>query len=786
MEGSPVSSRRKGSRMAHASPVATPSGATPQRITSINAWWQGLSAPQRRSYCAIVIGFTTFVLLIGLFPFATATWVAALSRPVVALWGWGTPILLLGTLLACGMVIRDAFIGMATVRRGIVIGLIILLALCLCGSRLWLGAPWGGLVGGALARVLLHLPAFLAQTLLWGGLALDILALWRISRRHSDPAVIARSWRASHAPATGQSVPVANPSTPAANASAAPAKPDARRRSNSISALPPLAGHALPDLFAPTPGRETDEDWLDALRVPAYLRRAVPLASPPGAPTDPFALPPLPAAPPDLPTVIVPGEPVRERTAGRPANISQMATAAARPRAVERQAPARPRWSLPTLGLLQAPPERRGVQLRAQAEHAAEALARTLRSLGVEAEVRLEDISIGPTVTRLGVRPLERPRKDERGRVVRDAAGAPVVVRTRVSRIMHLKDDLALALAVKTLRMEAPVPERPYIGIEIPNAEPCIVTLREILASNEWRAANTPGTLPVPLGRDVAGRVRVGDLAAFPHLLIAGATGAGKSACLNSIITALIMHHTPDDVRLMLFDPKMVELTPYNSLPHLLAPVVTTPPRAAAALAAAQAEMERRLRLFTDAGVRDLAAYRAKPSSEPLPRIVIVIDELADLLVLAGNAGERAIGRLAHLARATGIHLIVATQRPSVDVLTGVIKANLPTRIAFMTASATDARVILDQGGAEHLLGKGDMLFQASDAPRAERIQGAFVTADEIARLVRWWADQARTRGLPTRWVLPTNADATPDEHDLDDADDLAHLWSRPRRARSG
>jgi DNA segregation ATPase FtsK/SpoIIIE-like protein len=772
--------------MAHASPAATPSSAAPHLITTINAWWRHLPAPQRRSYCAIVIGFIATVLAIGIFPFATTTWVAAFSRPVVALWGWGAPFVLLGTLCACGMVIRDAFAGTATVRRGIVIGLAIALALMLGGSRLWLGAPWGGLVGGALARLLLHVPSPLAQMLLWGGLLGDLLALWRMTTASAFRK--APSAPITHAPASGQSVPVATLAAPGAKDGAAPAKHNAARRAVPISALPPLAGHALPDLFAPVPGGEVEEDWLEALRVPAYLRRAEPLAAPPGAPHDAFALPPLPAAPPDMPTVIVPGEPMRTPAAARPTPISQVTTVVEHPRAVERHAPARPRWALPPLGLLLAPPEKRGERLRAQAERAAGVLARTLRSLGVEAEVRQEDISIGPTVTRLGVRPLECTRTDERGRVVRDAAGAPVVVRTRVSRIMHLKDDLALALAVKTLRMEAPVPGRPYVGIEIPNAEGCTVTLREILASAEWRATHTPGALRVPLGRDVAGRVRVGDLAIFPHLLIAGATGAGKSVCLHSIIAALIAHHTPEDLRLLLFDPKMVELTPYRLLPHLLAPVVTAPAAAATALGMALSEMQRRYRLFTDAGVRDLAGYRARQSGEHLPCIVIIIDELADLLLLAGNAVERSLGRLAQLARATGMHLIVATQRPSVDVLTGVIKANLPTRIAFMTASATDARVVLDQGGAEQLLGRGDMLFQANDAPRAERIQGAFVTTEEIARLVRWWDDQTSTRGLPTRWTLPdASADAVATENtQVTDAEELAHLWSQPRRARHG
>jgi DNA segregation ATPase FtsK/SpoIIIE-like protein len=567
----------------------------------------------------------------------------------------------------------------------------------------------------------------------------------------------------------------------------------------------------------------------------------------------------------------------------------------------------------------------------------------TLRSFRVEAEVRPEDISIGPTVIRFGIRPTGTPllKEDEKGRMapVRDTAGNIVYEkRTRVSRIMALQNDLALVLESKTIRMEAPVPGRPYVGVEIPNKNSRMVTLREILDSKEYQAARNRSKLTVALGKDVAGAVRVGDLAKMPHLLIAGATGSGKclaydepvfladgrivkvqeligtdadvigvtdthtmqqtpvqatftengiqevfeitfdngliirrtgehplwaalldenqhighqangkaarrtraikagwvqvrdlrvcgnrpdfdghvilcplhltqhgsmpvsdadqkfadcpegyewrkivsikrimaptvnievhsdnhafvgyavehnSVMINAIISSVITQASPDDVRLLMVDPKMVELSMYNGIPHLLSPVVIDVEKVVGLLKIAIGEMEQRYRLFSQLGVRNLDGYRRLRAEKKaqgdetlknLPAIVIIIDELADLMMAAPDEVEGLICRLAQLARATGIHLVVATQRPSVDVITGLIKANIPTRISFMVSSAVDSRTIIDMGGAERLLGRGDMLYLPADAGKPERIQGAFVADEEAERLVSYWQQQA-------------------------------------------
>ncbi|MBV9688567.1 MAG: DNA translocase FtsK [Ktedonobacteraceae bacterium] len=414
-------------------------------------------------------------------------------------------------------------------------------------------------------------------------------------------------------------------------------------------------------------------------------------------------------------------------------------------------------WKLPDTSLLHNPEEVKLHMLGDDTATLAKLIQDTLRSFRVEAEVRQEDISIGPTVIRFGIRPTGKPQliQDEKtGKMVpvRDADGNIVYdVRTRVSRIMALQNDLALVLEAKTIRMEAPVPGRPYIGVEIPNKNSRLVTLREVLESKEYQTAKAKSKLAIGLGKDVAGAVRVGDLARMPHLLIAGATGAGKSVQINSIIASIITQATPDDVRLLMVDPKMVELNMYNGIPHLLSPVVTEVERVVPLLKNAIHEMERRYRLFSQLGVRNLDSYRriraeklAKGDSSlaNMPAIVIIIDELADLMMAAPEEVEGMICRLAQLARATGIHLVVATQRPSVDVITGLIKANIPTRISFMVSSAVDSRTIIDMGGAERLLGRGDMLYLPADAGRPERIQGSFVADDEAEALVAFWQQQ--------------------------------------------
>jgi S-DNA-T family DNA segregation ATPase FtsK/SpoIIIE len=352
----------------------------------------------------------------------------------------------------------------------------------------------------------------------------------------------------------------------------------------------------------------------------------------------------------------------------------------------------------------------------------------TLASFG--APVQVVEINRGPSITQFGVEPLFVETRSGRTKV-------------RVNKIASLADDLALALAAPRIRIQAPVPGHSYVGIEVPNDEMTLVALRDIIESDAFK--RNPSPLKFALGKDVTGRPVSATLENMPHLLIAGTTGSGKSVCVNSILTCLLLHNTPDELKLILVDPKRVELTGYNGIPHLLSPVVVEVERVVGALQWMTREMDRRYHLFAQVGSRNITDYNAKmklQGQKRLPLLVIVIDELADLMMIAPTETEQSITRLAQLARATGIHMILATQRPSVDVVTGLIKANFPARIAFAVASNTDSRVILDQPGAERLLGRGDMLFQAPDAPAPVRLQGVFVSDREINNLVEFWRAQ--------------------------------------------
>ncbi len=344
-------------------------------------------------------------------------------------------------------------------------------------------------------------------------------------------------------------------------------------------------------------------------------------------------------------------------------------------------------------------------------------LQKTLYSFGVSAKV--ENVSVGPAITRYELKPAEG---------------------VRVSKIANLADDIALNLAAETIRIEAPIPGKQAVGIEVPNKEKEVVHFREILDSDEFR--ENKSKLTVGLGKDVAGNVQLADISKMPHVLIAGSTGSGKSVCINTIITSVIYNAKPSEVKFVMVDPKVVELSVYNGIPHLLIPVVTDPRKAAGALAWAVQEMDDRYNKFASKGVRDLKGYNkaiekdAEEGTGKLPQIVIIIDELADLMMVAKNDVEDAICRLAQKARAAGMHLVIATQRPSVDVITGLIKANVPSRIAFAVSSQVDSRTILDSVGAEKLLGKGDMLFFPAGAPKPSRVQGAFVSDDEVEKIV--------------------------------------------------
>ena len=342
-------------------------------------------------------------------------------------------------------------------------------------------------------------------------------------------------------------------------------------------------------------------------------------------------------------------------------------------------------------------------------------LQKTLYSFGVSAKV--ENVSVGPAITRYELKPAEG---------------------VRVSKIANLADDIALNLAAETIRIEAPIPGKQAVGIEVPNKEKEAVHLREVLDSEDFK--NNKSKLSIALGKDVAGNVQLADIAKMPHVLIAGSTGSGKSLCINTIITSIIYHAKPSEVKFVMVDPKVVELSVYNGIPHLLIPVVTDPRKAAGALAWAVQEMDDRYNKFASKGVRDLKGYNKAIEKEneagKLPQIVIIIDELADLMMVAKNDVEDAICRLAQKARAAGMHLVIATQRPSVDVITGLIKANIPSRIAFAVSSQVDSRTILDSVGAEKLLGKGDMLYFPSGAPKPSRVQGAFVSDEEVEKIV--------------------------------------------------
>ena len=344
-------------------------------------------------------------------------------------------------------------------------------------------------------------------------------------------------------------------------------------------------------------------------------------------------------------------------------------------------------------------------------------LQRTLHSFGVSAKV--ENVSVGPAITRYELKPAEG---------------------VRVSKIANLADDIALNLAAETIRIEAPIPGKQAVGIEVPNKEKQMVPLREVIEDENFQREESK--LSVALGKDIAGNAVIANIAKMPHVLIAGSTGSGKSVCINTIITSIIYHAKPSEVKMIMVDPKVVELSVYNEIPHLLIPVVTDPKKAAGALAWAVQEMDNRYSLFAKKGVRDLKGYNKAVENDvdggKLPQIVIIIDELADLMMVAAKEVEESICRLAQKARAAGMHLVIATQRPSVDVITGLIKANVPSRIAFAVSSQIDSRTILDQVGAEKLLGKGDMLFFPSGAPKPTRVQGAFVSDDEVESIVEF------------------------------------------------
>ncbi|MBZ5200201.1 DUF87 domain-containing protein [Planomicrobium chinense] len=413
-------------------------------------------------------------------------------------------------------------------------------------------------------------------------------------------------------------------------------------------------------------------------------------------------------------------------------------------------------YQLPPLDLLTLPPhsdqsgEYSGIQKNAKK------LEKTFQSFGVRAKVT--QVHLGPAVTKYEVLP--------------DTG-------VKVSKIVSLHDDLALALAARDIRIEAPIPGKSAIGIEVPNSEVAIVSLREVLESEENDKPESK--LLFGLGRDVTGQAVMTELNKMPHLLVAGSTGSGKSVCINGIITSIIMRAKPHEVKMMMIDPKMVELNVYNGIPHLLAPVVTDPRKAAQALKKIVSEMERRYELFSHTGTRNIEGYNEyvrvfneenEEKHPKLPFIVVIVDELADLMMVASNEVEDAITRLAQMARAAGIHLIIATQRPSVNVITGVIKANIPSRIAFAVSSAIDSRTILDMGGAEKLLGRGDMLFLGAGKSKPVRVQGAFLSDSEVEKVVDFAIEQQKAQYQED--MIPTEVEESAIDDDTDEIYDEA------------
>ena len=403
-------------------------------------------------------------------------------------------------------------------------------------------------------------------------------------------------------------------------------------------------------------------------------------------------------------------------------------------------------WRLPPIDILDMSPEAEFGQ--ADNVQRAKLLEEALASYGVEAKV--VQINAGPTVTQFGVEPgwdrkMKEIREKDRDGSIKVRLEEVSKTRIKVERITSLANDLALALAAPSIRIEAPVPGKSVVGVEVPNTISSLVSLRGVIETSLFQKIEGRSKLCLALGKGAGGEAVAADLSRMPHLLIAGATGSGKTVCLNSIICCLLLHNTPNDVRFIMIDPKRVELTPFNSIPHLAMPVIVDTNKALTMLRGLNREMDKRYQQLATTGARNIEGYnRNKHGDEKLPYLVLIIDELADLMMTGFDEVEHILCRLAQLARATGIHLVVATQRPSVDVVTGLIKANFPTRISFAVTSQVDSRTILDSGGAEKLLGRGDMLYMPTEAGKPKRLQGCFVSDAETERLVYFWGSQRR------------------------------------------
>jgi len=737
-------------------------------IGKIHRKWQSLEPHNKQTIFSLLLLVLSILLFGALTFWHTLPIFGALDGFFLTFFGWGAYLLILGLIVFALAHLIEGTRKARFIRWSFVIGLLVLLLLMLAESRLILGRSTGGVVGSLIVRPLLGWPVLIQHVLVIGLFVIFAIVTFRITFEHIS---LATDYARKITPSIPRKPSVSNAASPSPFLGQRPQY--SRYGSQMVSSPGDLNRQPIGEDDALDDETDinfeadfdVDDDPLNDInlhkqqigqvsrgsRAAVQFDREEHKAAVQGVRQQPLPL--------DAPGTLqdtdseVDDEEEMEPLSPNPLHAHQLkiVTRAAKP--VEVESP----WKLVDTAILNNPEEVKLHLLGDDTATLAKVIQDTLLSFRVEAEVRPEDISIGPTVIRFGIRPTGKPalKEDEKGRLIpiKDAAGNIVYEqRTRVSRIMALQNDLALVLEAKTIRMEAPVPGRPYIGVEIPNKNSRLVTLREVLESKEYQAAKAKSKLAIALGKDVAGAVRVGDLARMPHLLIAGATGAGKSVAINAIIASILTQATPDDVRLLMIDPKMVELNMYNGIPHLLSPVVIEVDRVVGLLKIAISEMEKRYRVFSQLGVRNLDGYRklraerlvrGDTTLKNLPAIVIIIDELADLMMAAPEEVEGLICRLAQLARATGIHLVIATQRPSVDVITGLIKANIPTRISFMVSSAVDSRTIIDMGGAERLLGRGDMLYLPADAGKPERIQGAFVADDEADRLITYWKKQA-------------------------------------------
>lgn len=678
-------------------------------------------------------GIFTFISLFSQSTGMMGKWV---SDGIHFLFGLGAPAAAL-FLVLFGLKYALAARGIAMSRRNGLLFCLFLLFLCLVhhyyvpfGKEMEISEilSYGGLAGGGLTAFFHLVLGEIGTTILLLGLSVvNILLLthWSLSRGAEKVGTRAQKISAK----TGEKL--------GGVAQKIREKKAAMDAARSAARLEELKDKPTEFIFKKKKTEEPEEEKEQAVEMPAESEEEVPLTEPMTEDSSAVEEPEAPVEGEELPEEEIPpafplpeGEEVEEEEEIPPEELAEAAVEEPSPAVEENPAPSpikaedekeitpsrppitaivKPEYKFPPLTLLHT--DNAKGESRSDVAKNAATIESTLRSFGVMAKVI--HASVGPTVTRFELRPE---------------------VGVRVSKIEGLSNELAMALAATHIRIEAPIPGKSAVGIEIPNARSASVPLRDVLDSGEFK--NGKGHILVALGKDITGKPVVTDLAKMPHLLIAGSTGSGKSVCINSIITSIIYHSRPEDVKLMLIDPKVVELSVYNGIPHLRTEVITNMKKAEGALNWAVREMEARYQLFAGAKVRNIEGYNKQNPDKKMPYILIIVDEFADLMNVAAKEVEVLIQRLTQKARAAGIHLILATQRPSADVITGVIKSNIPSRIAFMVESALNSRIILDEGGAETLLGKGDMLFKQAGALTTVRVQGAFISDEEVEAVV--------------------------------------------------